>query len=95
VTEKIKDAGLSFHVGRPSRVTPLTAEDYSLKMTNQLRLPRATRIGMLITLFLLTYLAGKFSELPGNAEWWIFKVCSVTSNAVLILLIWDVWKRDA
>jgi hypothetical protein len=45
---------------------------------------------MLIT----PYLAGKFSEHPGNAEWWIFKVCSVAFNAVLFLLILDAWKQD-
>jgi hypothetical protein len=49
---------------------------------------------MLLALFLLAYLAGVFSELPGNAEWWIFKVCFVASNALLCLLLWEAWKRD-
>jgi hypothetical protein len=65
-----------------------------MEIANRLRLPRAAKIGMLLALFLLAYLAGVFSELPGNAEWWIFKVCFVASNALLCLLLWEAWKRD-
>jgi hypothetical protein len=64
---KLGTPHFSFNVRRPSRVTQLTAEDYSLKMAKQLRLPRATKIGMLITLLPLASFAGKCSELPGNA----------------------------
>jgi hypothetical protein len=66
----------------------------SLEIANQLRLPRPAKIGMLLALFLVAYLAGKFSELPGNAEWWISKVFSLASNTILCLLLWDAWKRD-
>jgi hypothetical protein len=63
-------------------------------MTNQFRLPRAAKIGMLLAVFLLAYLAGKFSDLPGHAEWWIFHICSLASNVLLFILLWDAWKRD-
>jgi hypothetical protein len=39
--------------------------------------------------------AGKFSELAGNAKWWIGKVCSIASNAIFVLLAMEAWKRDA
>jgi hypothetical protein len=79
---------------RPLGIAKLTAKPYSLEMVNQLRLSRAARIGMLLALFLLAYLAGKFSELPGNAEWWIFRISFLVSNAILGLLIFEAWKRD-
>ncbi len=71
------------------------AKHYPTKMASQLRLPRAAKIGLLLSLLILAYVAGKFSGLSGNAEWWIGKVCSIASNAIFVLLAMEAWKQDA
>ena len=75
---------VSLRVGNPpehARVLDFLKQE--AKMASQVRLPRAAKIGLLLSLVILAYVAGKFSELSGNAEWWIGKVCSIASNATM------------
>jgi predicted small integral membrane protein len=63
-------------------------------MTNPPRLPRTVQIGLLIVLFTLAYVAGKFSGLSGSNAWWMAKGSFMAANTILILLVLEACRRD-